>query len=204
MIGDANNNNNSVDERIKQITITENTKEGQTSVIKLETIDSNKEIVPNPGSNIGSNSLSVNQEKAEKKESLRIVDMTMPKDWKLPADKARREAADKARREAADKARREAEEKVRREAEEIQYTTTKESIEPPQQQTIIQKDLTRPKENYLDPFADNLTLWQYSAIAWIDMYKEFAINAAKLSEHWFNLFWSPWTKEQRKDKVKIE
>jgi hypothetical protein len=83
MIGDANNNNNSVDERIKQITITENTKEGQTSVIKLETIDSNKEIVPNPGSNIGSNSLSVNQEKAEKKESLRIVDMTMPKDWKL-------------------------------------------------------------------------------------------------------------------------
>jgi hypothetical protein len=50
----------------------------------------------------------------------------------------------------------------------------------------------------------NMTLWQYSTLAWIDMYKEFAINAAKLSEYWFNLFWSPWTKEQRRDKVKVE
>jgi hypothetical protein len=25
-----------------------------------------------------------------------------------------------------------------------------------------------------------MTSWQYSTVAWIDMYKEFAINAAKL------------------------
>jgi hypothetical protein len=74
-----------------------------------------------------------------------------------------------------------------------------------QQQTIIEeKNLTTSTENttinYLrndkDPFAANMTLWQYSTVAWIDMYKEFAINAAKLSEKWFNLFWSPWTKDK--------
>src|SRR5919112_262791 len=147
--------------------------------------------------------------------------MTMPKGWKTPADiarreaedkarreaedKARREAEDKARREAEDKARREAEDKARREAEALEHaTTTKESIEPlPQQQTIRQENLIRSKENTndylrndLDPFAANMTSWQYSTVAWIDMYKEFAINAAKLSEYWFNLFWRPWTKDK--------
>src|SRR5919107_888347 len=100
--------------------------------------------------------------------------MTMPKGWKTPADIARREAED------------------------IEHaTTTKESIEPLlQQQTIRQENLIRSKENTnnylrndLDPFAANMTSWQYSTVAWIDMYKEFAINAAKLSEYWFNLFW---------------
>src|SRR5919205_4282765 len=151
--------------------------------------------------------------------------MTMPKGWKPSADiarreaedkarreaedKARREAEDKARREAEDKARREAEDKARREAEAIEhFTTTKESIEPlPQQQTIRQENIIRAKENSnyprndLDPFAANMTSWQYSTVAWIDMYREFAINAAKLSEYWFNLFWSPWMAEQRKGKV---
>ncbi|HEX6028327.1 MAG TPA: hypothetical protein VFY64_04740, partial [Nitrososphaeraceae archaeon] len=67
---------------------------------------------------------------------------------------------------------------------------------------------SRENANYLrtdrDPFLANMTLWQYYTVSWIDMYKEFAINAAKLSESWFNLFWSPWTKEQRRDKVKVE
>src|SRR5918996_246567 len=123
--------------------------------------------------------------------------MTMPKGWKTPADIARREAEDKARREAEDKA--------RREAEALEHaTTTKESIEPlPQQQTITQENIIRSKENTndylrndLDPFAANMTSWQYSTVAWIDMYKEFAINAAKLPEYWFNLFWRPWTKDK--------
>ena len=130
--------------------------------------------------------------------------MTMPKDWKTPAE-------DKARREAEDKARREAEDKARREAEAIEHTT-KESIEQEEgkQQIIRQENLVTSRENvdYLrndrDPFSANMTLWQYSAISWIDMYKEYAINAAKLSEFWFNLFWSPWTKEQTRDKVKVE
>ena len=115
------------------------------------------------------------------------------------------EALKTKRREAEDKARREAEDKARREAEALEHaTTTKESIEPlPQQQTIRQENLIRSKENTnnylrndLDPFAANMTSWQYSTISWIDMYKEFAINAAKLSEYWFNLFWSPWTKDK--------
>jgi uncharacterized protein YjcR len=124
------------------------------------------------------------------------------------------EAEDKARREAEDKARREAEDKARREAEAIEHTTAKESIveEEGQQQIIRQENLIRSKEkenaDYMrtdrEPFLANMTLWQYSTLAWIDMYKEFAINAAKLSEYWFNLFWSPWTKEQRRDKVKVE
>ena len=120
----------------------------------------------------------------------------MPKGWKPSADIARREAEDKARRE----------------AEAIEhFTTTKESIEPlPQQQTIRQENIIRAKENSnyprndLDPFVANMTSWQYSTVAWIDMYREFAINAAKLSEYWFNLFWSPWMAEQRKGKVKVE
>jgi len=186
--------------------------------------------------NLDSKSSFINQEKAKKKESLRTINMTMPKDWKPPADiarreaedkarreaedkarreaedKARREAEDKARREAEDKARREAEDKARREAEEIEHTTTiKESIAPQQQdQTIRQESLTRSEENSnnlrndVDSFASNMTSWQYSTVAWIDMYKEFAINAAKLTEYWFNIFWSPWTAKQTKDEVKVE
>ena len=242
--------------------------------------------------NLDSNSSFINQEKTKKKESLRTINMTMPKGWKDPVDiarkeaedkarkeaedkarkeaedkarkeaedkarkeaedkarkeaedkarkeaedkarkeaedkarkeaedkarkeaedKARKEAEDKARKEAEDKARKEAEDKARKEAEAIEHATIiKESIPPQQQdQTIIQKNLTRSEQNTnnlrndVDSFAANMTSWQYSTVAWIDMYKEFAINAAKLSEYWFNIFWSPWTAQQRKDKVKIE
>jgi hypothetical protein len=158
------------------------------------------------------NSSFINQEKTMKKESLRTVDMTMPKGWKTPPeDKARREAEDKARREAEDKARREAEDKARREAEAIVHTAKESKEEEEGQQQIIRQEnlvTSRENANYLrddrDPFSANMTLWQYSTISWIDMYKEFAINAAKLSEFWFNLFWSPWTKEQTRDKVKVE
>jgi hypothetical protein len=106
---------------------------------------------------------------------------------------------------------REDEDKARREAEAIEQTAIKESIEPQQrQQTIRQeKNLVTSRENadYLrndcEPFSANMTLAiLYASL--IDMHKEFAINAAKLSEYWFNLFWSPWTKEQREDKIKVE
>src|SRR5215213_6693313 len=149
----------------------------------------------NPRRNLDSNSSSINQEKEEKKESLRTVDMTMPKGWKTPAE---------------DKARREAEDKARREAEAIVHTTKESKEEEGQQQIMRQENLVTSRENanYLrddrDPFSANMTLWQYSTISWIDMYKEFAINAAKLSEYWFNLWLSPCTKEQRIDKVKVE
>ena len=57
--------------------------------------------------NLDSNSSFINQEKTKKKESLRTINMTMPKGWKDPVDIARKEAEDKARKEAEDKARKE-------------------------------------------------------------------------------------------------
>ena len=69
MIG-YTNNNKSLEEDMKATTITENTKDGLTSIIKPETPGSGMKIAPNHSSNIDSNSSSINREKAEKKESL--------------------------------------------------------------------------------------------------------------------------------------
>jgi hypothetical protein len=55
---------------MKTTTITKNTKDGLTSIIKPETTGSSKKIAPNHSSSIDSNSSSMNREKAEKKESL--------------------------------------------------------------------------------------------------------------------------------------
>ena len=55
---------------MKTTTITENTKDRLRSIIKPETTGSGKNIAPNHSSNIDSNSSSINQAKAEKKESL--------------------------------------------------------------------------------------------------------------------------------------
>ena len=54
---------------MKTTTITENTKDRLRSTIKAETTGSGKNIAPNHSSNIDSNSSSINQAKAEKKES---------------------------------------------------------------------------------------------------------------------------------------
>ncbi|HEY9387187.1 MAG TPA: hypothetical protein VIP70_09105 [Nitrososphaeraceae archaeon] len=132
--------------------------------------------------------------------------MTMPKGWKSPADKARREAEDKARREAEERARaivREAEERAKqivREEEE------KGKVEAKERARVIVEERERRAKREAEEKAKfiGMPLLQYSMLAWIDMYKEFAINAGKMSEYWFNLFWSPSTKEQRKDKVKVE
>ena len=64
------NNNKSLEEDMKATTITENTKDGLTSIIKPEATGSGKNIAPNHSSNIDSNSSSINREKAEIKESL--------------------------------------------------------------------------------------------------------------------------------------
>ena len=63
------NNNKSLEEDMKATTITENTKDGLTTIIKPETTGSDKKIAPNHSSNIHSNS-SINREKAEKEEFL--------------------------------------------------------------------------------------------------------------------------------------
>ena len=63
------NNNKSLEEYMKTTTITENTKDRLRSTIKPETTGSGKNIAQNHSSNIDSNSSSINQAKAEKKES---------------------------------------------------------------------------------------------------------------------------------------
>ncbi len=63
------NNNKSLEEHRKTTIITENRIDGLRSITKSETTGSGKKIVPNHNSNIYSNSSSINQAKAEKKES---------------------------------------------------------------------------------------------------------------------------------------
>jgi hypothetical protein len=57
--------------------------------------------------------------------------------------------------------------------------------------------------NSLDSFTTGFALWQHSIIYWIDMYNEFATDAAKLTEHWFNAFVNPSTEREKNDDEKI-
>jgi hypothetical protein len=54
----------------------------------------------------------------------------------------------------------------------------------------------------LIPFTTGFALWQLSIIYWIDMYNEFVIDAAKLTEYWFNDFVNPSTKREEKNDEK--
>jgi len=38
------------------------------------------------------------------------------------------------------------------------------------------------------PFTMSFALWQQSMLYWIDIFNEFAINAAKTTQYWFNAF----------------
>lgn len=59
--------------------------------------------------------------------------------------------------------------------------------------------------NNLNPFMMGMDLWQNAVMSWITTYNELAKNASKMSEYWFNLFWSRWSAIQEKqDKVKVE
>ena len=42
--------------------------------------------------------------------------------------------------------------------------------------------------NNLTPFAIGIALWQQSMVYWIDIYNEFATNAAEVTQYWFNAF----------------
>lgn len=42
--------------------------------------------------------------------------------------------------------------------------------------------------NNLTPFAIGIALWQQSMVCWIDIYNEFATNAAEVTQYWFNAF----------------
>jgi hypothetical protein len=42
--------------------------------------------------------------------------------------------------------------------------------------------------NNLTPFAIGIALWQQSMVYWLDIYNEFATNAAQVTQYWFNAF----------------
>ncbi len=67
------------------------------------------------------------------------------------------------------------------------------------------KEGTRDQRGDIYPFTSGIDFWQHSISAWIDIYNEFAKNAGRIAGYWFNLFWSPWTGEQKhSEKVNIE
>jgi len=51
----------------------------------------------------------------------------------------------------------------------------------------IDNDNKHPINN-LTPFAIGIALWQQSMVYWIDIYNEFATNAAQVTQYWFNAF----------------
>jgi hypothetical protein len=49
-----------------------------------------------------------------------------------------------------------------------------------------------------------MALWQYSIIDGIDIYNEFATNAAKIAEYWLDVFWNPAARrKEQKEKVVV-
>jgi hypothetical protein len=59
--------------------------------------------------------------------------------------------------------------------------------------------------NELFPLTTLMALWQYSIVDGIKICNEFATNAAKAAEYWFDVFWNPAArrKEERKEKVAV-
>ena len=59
--------------------------------------------------------------------------------------------------------------------------------------------------NNLNPFMMGMDLWLTAAMSSIATYNELVKNASKMSEYWFNLFWSRWNAiKEKQDKVKVE
>jgi hypothetical protein len=53
--------------------------------------------------------------------------------------------------------------------------------------------------NDLFPLTTIMALWQYSIIYGIDIYNEFATNAAKTAEYWFDVFWNPAARRRERE-----
>jgi hypothetical protein len=82
---------------------------------------------------------------------------------------------------------------------------SKEQKESQQPQLLHEEKMEQNKKdlhNNLTPFTTGFALWQLSIIYWIDMYNEFATDAAKLTEYWFNAFVNPSTKREEKNDEK--
>jgi hypothetical protein len=58
--------------------------------------------------------------------------------------------------------------------------------------------------NELFPLTTIMALWQYSIMDGIKIYNEFATNAVKIAEYWFDVFWNPAARrKERKEKVVV-
>jgi hypothetical protein len=58
--------------------------------------------------------------------------------------------------------------------------------------------------NELFPLTTIMALWQYSIVDGIKIYNEFATNAVKIAEYWFDVFWNPAARrKERKEKVVV-
>jgi hypothetical protein len=58
--------------------------------------------------------------------------------------------------------------------------------------------------NNLTPFAIGIALWQQSVVYWIDIYNEFATNAAEVTQYWFNAFRNTRIGTEQKNSEKIK
>ena len=47
-------------------------------------------------------------------------------------------------------------------------------------------------------FDNIMALWQYSIVDGIKIYNEFAMDAAKIAENWFDVFWNPAARRKEK------
>ncbi|MGB8035872.1 MAG: hypothetical protein WCF03_18815 [Nitrososphaeraceae archaeon] len=58
--------------------------------------------------------------------------------------------------------------------------------------------------NNVAPFAMGIALWQQSMVCWIDIYNEFATNAAEVTQYWFNAFRNTRIGTEQKNSEKIK
>jgi hypothetical protein len=78
---------------------------------------------------------------------------------------------------------------------------SKEQQDPQPQQSLNEGKIGQNNKHLPDnltSFTTGFALWQHSVIYWIDMYNEFATDAAKLTEYWFNAFVNPSTEREEK------
>lgn len=78
---------------------------------------------------------------------------------------------------------------------------SKEQQDPQPQQSLHEGKIGQNNKHLPDnltSFTTGFALWQHSVIYWIDIYNEFATDAAKLTEYWFNAFVNPSTEREEK------
>jgi hypothetical protein len=76
-------------------------------------------------------------------------------------------------------------------AADLQYKNIK------NEENYEEKNLNNNINNNTNSYMTDMASWQGSTMAWFDIYNEFARNATIMTKYWLNLFWNPWSKEQK-------